>query len=286
MPPTLFFFFCFSYLFGRVLHFVQGWPQTTILLLIPHMYLGLQMCTSTPSLLDGWNGVLLTFCPGWLQTMILLLSTSQVARITGMHHYAWSNKQNSLSEWLLFARNLKVQWRLLAKKLAKKKYELTHSLHSHRDKSFPLVILPTCPALDTKVIIPMLFQSILGAWNVFPSTKFWYLFIFKIQQKCCLLKNLSSKVKVQLALHIHEFNQPDSENIQRNHCIWTEHMQMFFLLLFPHQYSANNYSQSISIALGTSSNQRSFRVCEMCTGHMQLLRPSHTGLEHPQDSVS
>jgi hypothetical protein len=33
----------------------------------------------------GWDNVSRTFCPGWPQTMVLWISTSEVARITGMH---------------------------------------------------------------------------------------------------------------------------------------------------------------------------------------------------------
>jgi hypothetical protein len=36
----------------------------------------------------GWDGISRTFCLGWPQTMILLISTCQVATITGMNHRA------------------------------------------------------------------------------------------------------------------------------------------------------------------------------------------------------
>jgi hypothetical protein len=35
----------------------------------------------------GWDRVLQTFCPDWPQTAILLISTSPVARITGMYYH-------------------------------------------------------------------------------------------------------------------------------------------------------------------------------------------------------
>jgi hypothetical protein len=37
----------------------------------------------------GRDGVLLTFCQDWSQTLIPLISTSRVARITGVSHPAW-----------------------------------------------------------------------------------------------------------------------------------------------------------------------------------------------------
>jgi hypothetical protein len=40
----------------------------------------------------GWDGgVSQTFCLGWPQTTVLLISASQVAKITSMHHWclAW-----------------------------------------------------------------------------------------------------------------------------------------------------------------------------------------------------
>jgi hypothetical protein len=36
-----------------------------------------------------WDRVSWTICPGWLRTEILLISASQIARITGMNHFAW-----------------------------------------------------------------------------------------------------------------------------------------------------------------------------------------------------
>jgi hypothetical protein len=36
-----------------------------------------------------WDGVSQTFCHSWPQTVILLISTSQVARITGVSHHVW-----------------------------------------------------------------------------------------------------------------------------------------------------------------------------------------------------
>jgi hypothetical protein len=55
-------------------------------------FLGLTLCL-------GWSGLqsfcqpvvkIVNFCSGWLWTEILSISTSQVARIIGLNHHAWS----------------------------------------------------------------------------------------------------------------------------------------------------------------------------------------------------
>jgi hypothetical protein len=58
--------------------FAGDWPQITLILLIPPMYLGLRVYVTMTSLFF-WHGgeVLLTICLGWPGTMILLISTSQ-----------------------------------------------------------------------------------------------------------------------------------------------------------------------------------------------------------------
>jgi hypothetical protein len=49
----------------------------------------------------GWYKVLLTFCLGWPQTMIFLISTCQIARITGVSHLcmAWEFSLFSKPNW-------------------------------------------------------------------------------------------------------------------------------------------------------------------------------------------
>jgi hypothetical protein len=59
--------------------------------------------------LVGWDGISLIFCLGWSLTMILLISTFQVAEITGMSHLTWlkcsflilSNSRISVSVFFL-----------------------------------------------------------------------------------------------------------------------------------------------------------------------------------------
>jgi hypothetical protein len=67
--------------------FCLGQPQTAILLPVPPVLLGLQLCTIMSSLFVEM-GILLTFCLSWPQILILPISVSQTAGITSVCHHA------------------------------------------------------------------------------------------------------------------------------------------------------------------------------------------------------